>query len=158
MKNTKATSAKTKKIRPVTVTLTGDLAERVRAEGKAIGFRADAWAKQLMKCGALTYSDTDDAKRYRLQMAFRELKEQGASYVGGIAMVNPAPALKKPVTSTETSHRGEIEMQSHPDGTGTILISGYMAASVAKIAKRMGISSDALLAQLVAELGVRDAG
>ncbi|MBC8126788.1 MAG: hypothetical protein H8M99_06555 [Gloeobacteraceae cyanobacterium ES-bin-144] len=70
-----------KKIRPVTLTIEGDLAATIRKGAKQIGFRADTWARMLIRDGDLMISHTEEAKEYRLAMALSELHECGRRFV-----------------------------------------------------------------------------
>lgn len=71
----------TRKVRPVTVTIDGDLAETIRKAARTIGFRADTWARLCINTGNLMTDNTEEAKEYRLGMAQSILREEGFACV-----------------------------------------------------------------------------
>jgi hypothetical protein len=80
-KTAPTTGTKQKKARPVTVTIEGDLAERIRSGARQIGFRADTWARMCIENGDLATSASEEAVKYRLSMALSELREHGRRFV-----------------------------------------------------------------------------
>ena len=58
-----------KRSQPITVTITGELAERIRTGAKEAGFRADTWAKMCIKSGDLLTSPTAEASEFRAGIA-----------------------------------------------------------------------------------------
>lgn len=68
---------KPKKIRPVTVTFTGELAQRLRESATCIGWRASTQAKQAVNFGLLMTEPTEEAEEFRRQSALQELSDRG---------------------------------------------------------------------------------
>ncbi len=66
-----------RKIRPVTVTIEGELAEKVRTGSREVGFRAEKWAAMLVKEGDLMSSSSDEAQEHRVQLALHTLQKAG---------------------------------------------------------------------------------
>lgn len=108
----KATPAPTKRIRPVTVTIDGDLAGSIREGARQLGFHADTWARMCMKTGDLMTSTSAEAKEYRLAMALHELHASGRRFVE--------------VVASAARPKADIALHNHAEGPSFISLAGKL--------------------------------
>lgn len=72
-KNMRTKKTTSKAIRPITVTITGELAESIREAAKPMGVRAATFAGWCIRSGELCTANTEEAREYRRQLGLREL-------------------------------------------------------------------------------------
>lgn len=75
--NTPAATSAANKVKPITVTIDGELAELLRTEAKASGLIPLSLVKQRLRLAGMLTEDTPAAKEFRMDIAEKVFREAG---------------------------------------------------------------------------------